>query len=419
MAQPPGVVRTHSVGPLGSSVTFAGQPKPPTMGPAFQSLGTDRAQFGQTPPAVQPNTPKVETPPTSWPKLKSVPWYLRPLVRLFSFLYLNPGSLQQWIPESLNPIPPLKEVTNAPNVTLTKFKTVDGLNLQGYWMPVVNGKSDKTIIMGHGYYGNAAIMVDLAKKMRERGYNVFLFDFRAHGKSQGKQTSIGFHEGKDIAAAVDYVKTHAAAQSKDLFYLGYSMGAAALMLSPKSLEGHPDTYKRMVNALDGFILDSPYSYLNPSENNFLNMIKDYTPKYRVLRWLWNPIKMPMFRLVKRLVKHAEVESQQMLHLPFPLNGFRTDEIFKGSLLRRKHCLQLHGNQDQQTAYDHGQSIFSILRSKRGRRITRFITLNADHSTNRPHDKRFTNLRDDETYLQALEKYLNDVIAKKQKKQNAA
>lgn len=80
--------------------------------------------------------------------------------------------------------------------------------------------------MTHGYHAGKELM---------RGYlemfphdTVLMFDFRAHGESEGKVISLGNHEQKDILAAIDFLKTRPETKDLPLYGFGASMGAVSL-----------------------------------------------------------------------------------------------------------------------------------------------------------------------------------------------
>lgn len=50
-------------------------------------------------------------------------------------------------------------------------------------------------------------MMDLGYRLWERGYNVLVYDLRAHGESTNLVTTLGASEKKDLAAAVEFFKT--------------------------------------------------------------------------------------------------------------------------------------------------------------------------------------------------------------------
>ncbi|MEO2523249.1 alpha/beta hydrolase, partial [Enterococcus faecalis] len=65
----------------------------------------------------------------------------------------------------------------------------DGLRLKAIYLPA-DKKSNRTVIMAHGYMGSAETMSVFAKMYHDWGYNVLAPDARGHGKSQGDY--IGF-----------------------------------------------------------------------------------------------------------------------------------------------------------------------------------------------------------------------------------
>jgi fermentation-respiration switch protein FrsA (DUF1100 family) len=67
----------------------------------------------------------------------------------------------------------------------------------------------------------------MALRFREAGYNVLCFDFRAHGLSGGRFTSVGHHETNDVIGAVQYLKQRPEVDARRIGAIGFSMGAAA------------------------------------------------------------------------------------------------------------------------------------------------------------------------------------------------
>lgn len=161
---------------------------------------------------------------------------------LFSFLTfimsIKPGKWPiEFTPESLN--------LKYENVT---FETEDGLKLKGWFIPSNKNKDtlQDTIIVMHGYPTNKADVLPLALFLLER-FNVFLFDFRSFGDSEGSYTTAGWKEVKDINAAVSYLKSRKGV--KNIGALGFSLGASVALMSKD------DNIKVVV-------ADSAYSNLN-------------------------------------------------------------------------------------------------------------------------------------------------------------
>ena len=83
-------------------------------------------------------------------------------------------------------------------------------------------KHDKVIIIAHGFYNSkdAVLLENLAKDLLDE-YDVFMFDFRGHGKSGGLFSWIS-NEGKDLNAALDYLQ----GKYKKTGLLAFSMGGS-------------------------------------------------------------------------------------------------------------------------------------------------------------------------------------------------
>lgn len=114
------------------------------------------------------------------------------------------------------------------------FAADDGVPLVGWWMPANASKG--TVVFLHGYGDSKNQSLKVAPFLHEAGWNVFAFDFRAHGESGGDHTTVGLEETRDVAAAWSWL----AARGVDMRHvalLGFSMGAATALNSAASLPG--------------------------------------------------------------------------------------------------------------------------------------------------------------------------------------
>jgi fermentation-respiration switch protein FrsA (DUF1100 family) len=102
----------------------------------------------------------------------------------------------------------------------------DGIRISG-WFFAADVTPAPTIILCHGIWTGRRECLPLALRFRARGYNVLAFDFRAHGLSDGKFTSVGHHETNDVLGAVAYVKSREEVDPDCIGVIGFSMGAAA------------------------------------------------------------------------------------------------------------------------------------------------------------------------------------------------
>ncbi|HIV73595.1 MAG TPA: alpha/beta hydrolase [Candidatus Pseudogracilibacillus intestinigallinarum] len=134
-----------------------------------------------------------------------------------------------------------------PFVEMT-MESDDGITLQGYYL-AQEEESDKTVIFGHGYLGNALQMSLYGKYYYEElGYNLFMPNFRGHGKSEGDYYGFGWHDRLDM---IKWIETLEGTYGKKQIVLhGLSMGAATVLMV--SGEDVPDEIKAI-------IADSPYT----------------------------------------------------------------------------------------------------------------------------------------------------------------
>jgi len=142
------------------------------------------------------------------------------------------------------------ELLQRKDIKVHAFATDDGFTLTGFLFERENAQAN--LLLCHGYRGGKEFMygyIDMFPK-----YNIFMFDFRAHGQSSGDFTSLGCHEYKDVIAASKFFKQSLAKNKQDtlpMIALGISMGGASCL---KASETAP-------NLADVFIIDSTYSEL--------------------------------------------------------------------------------------------------------------------------------------------------------------
>ena len=65
--------------------------------------------------------------------------------------------------------------------------------------------------------------------LHKAGYNVLMFDFRAHGRSAGNTVTFGMYEKEDLLGALDYLVDVCGIQKVGLY--GFSMGAATALIT--------------------------------------------------------------------------------------------------------------------------------------------------------------------------------------------
>jgi fermentation-respiration switch protein FrsA (DUF1100 family) len=102
------------------------------------------------------------------------------------------------------------------------FKSHDGLTLRG-WFILANSSAKGTVIFCHGHAGSMDPDIAYVPWFNAAGFNVLMFDFRAHGRSAGDRVSMGYFERQDLLRAIDYLQDRGVTK---VGVMGFSMGGA-------------------------------------------------------------------------------------------------------------------------------------------------------------------------------------------------
>lgn len=102
------------------------------------------------------------------------------------------------------------------------FESRDGLHIEGWWIPAQD-KTSRTVIQCHGQNGSMDPDLIHANMLHDAGFNVLMFNSRAHGGSGGDYVTFGLREKEDLLGAIDYVqRIH---KVDRVGVIGFSMGA--------------------------------------------------------------------------------------------------------------------------------------------------------------------------------------------------
>src|SRR5271165_3327429 len=105
--------------------------------------------------------------------------------------------------------------------------TVAGLgSRRGWFFPGLRGAP--TIILCHGYESSRGELLTMVSALQDHQYNVFVFDFAAHGGSAGT-TTFGFREADEVRAAIDALATRRDVDPARFGLWGYNLGAYAAL----------------------------------------------------------------------------------------------------------------------------------------------------------------------------------------------
>jgi len=150
------------------------------------------------------------------------------------------------------------------------FSASDGVALHGWWVP---GSRPETILWFHGNAGNISHRVDNLRLLHDHvGVNVFLFDYRQYGRSQGKASEEGLYA--DARGALAYLRSRGDLAQERIVYFGRSLGSAvavdlAATNSPRGLI--LETPFASIRAMARRLLPGPLSAVVPA--GFDNLAK--------------------------------------------------------------------------------------------------------------------------------------------------
>lgn len=129
--------------------------------------------------------------------------------------------------------------------------------LEAWYSSVAHAKG--TVALFHGYTSNKSKLLTEAGVFRQLGYSVLLLDFSGNGGSEGFQTTVGFRESADVAAAFAFLRQQS---PSPIILYGASMGAVAILRAESELGIRPTAN----------IIECPYgSMLQTAQNRFRSM----------------------------------------------------------------------------------------------------------------------------------------------------
>lgn len=184
------------------------------------------------------------------------------------------------------------------------FTTKDNLTLSGWFVPSENAKA-KTIILLHGYPADKGDILSALAFLHEK-YNLFLFDFRYFGQSQGSYSTAGAKETVDLSAAIQYLKMRGI---DEVGVWGFSMGGAvALMTAPQAPE------------IKAIVSESSYARLDLMTNELYRIPLLKYPLVK-LTLLWTKLFLGI-----NAREASPMESVKNLNIPILLIHSTNDEV---------------------------------------------------------------------------------------------
>jgi uncharacterized protein len=213
---------------------------------------------------------RKESSPGSWSTLQSVSSACCSVKSLVLFvaaslllsgctgLFFKPGKVMSVLPEVQQRRP--EDVY---------FKSPDGITLHGWYFRAQEEKG--SILVCHGNVENMSTHVKLDLWLIDAGYNLFIFDYRGYGTSEGTAEVGGIH--RDAEAALEVLLfTLPRARQDDVIVFGKSLGGSVAAY----LVAHSPN-KNRVRAL---VLDSPFSsYRSIAREKIANSVIGWPVQY--------------------------------------------------------------------------------------------------------------------------------------------
>ncbi len=121
--------------------------------------------------------------------------------------------------------------------------TEDHVKLSAWYTPPKNGA---VILVAHGYGDKRP--ESIYELFASHGYGVLAWDFRAHGKSAGEFSSLGYYETLDAKAALDFALTQ-----PDVEHIGAWGGSMGAVTMIRTAARQPE--------IEALVADSPFATL--------------------------------------------------------------------------------------------------------------------------------------------------------------
>ena len=108
------------------------------------------------------------------------------------------------------------------NFESVSFETTDRVKLSGWFIPGENARG--VILFCHGNAGNISHRLESIQIFHQLGLDIFIFDYRGYGQSEGKPTEPGTYQ--DAEAAWRYLTEERQVNPNKVIVFGRSLGGA-------------------------------------------------------------------------------------------------------------------------------------------------------------------------------------------------
>lgn len=209
-------------------------------------------------------------------------------------------------------------------------------------------QAQATIVLCHGFMCDKYDTGILRQLFPKGLYNVFTFDFRAHGEvSHNQWCTFGKNEHHEVISAAEYIKNHPMLKGKPLFVYGFSMGAVAAI----------EAQAQHSTLFDGMILDCPFS---SSENIIKKALENakikilgyefgLPGKHFLQKHAFNPYVQMLVKYTLKCI--ANFDSKNINTIIYPL--YPVETIKKVSI----PCFFIHCRHDEKISTEDAKAVY--------------------------------------------------------------
>jgi fermentation-respiration switch protein FrsA (DUF1100 family) len=214
---------------------------------------------------------------------------------------------------------PIKDLVETPedwgleyeNVTL---KTKDDIKLHGWFIP--RQGATRTLLFFHGNAGNISHRRESVMIFHQLGLNVFIFDYRGYGNSQGKPSESGLFS--DAMAAWHYLEHEKGLARQQVIIFGRSLGGSVAANLAATMQPR------------GLILESTFS----SAKDMAKVIFPILSRIIPLRFEFNTVERIKHVTSPLLVVHSTEDDI----IPFKLG----EKVYRAAN-QPKYLIKIHGD----------------------------------------------------------------------------
>lgn len=133
-------------------------------------------------------------------------------------MYLGQSALLYFPSREIFATPDLIGLTYDP----VNFTTADDILLHGWYLPATHPQG--TLLFFHGNAGNITHRLDSLNIFSELNLNIFIFDYRGYGQSEGRISEEGSY--LDAQAALNYLADVRGVATTNVIFFGRSLGGS-------------------------------------------------------------------------------------------------------------------------------------------------------------------------------------------------